>query len=388
MSLKHTFVAATLLAGCTKEVPLPSSQLVPSMPTPTPVETPALNKPEEDVAMLPTLVNWITGRISETLYLESKPSVSLREEGVCDYSVVPIPKEHTSDLGYPRPMTGLDLTPFQGRFPGVVVWTPLSSVTPGSLLDSEVEGDTVSSVSTLISKGSGPLYGEVTAVEKRRFEAINLPAAPGVPNVYDVVTYVKDIVVRLTTYHPQGLEEFHLVPMQGAGSIINVGGKPTLLTAAHVFDLGLGAKKHDVAMTQSYGNVINDDIYVSTLHPTATNKSLMQKKVQLYFTRSRCTGSPYDPSYFVYDLIPTVNNTDTGSIYANVPQDMFTYMGGVSGAGVYYEGKLVGIYVGGSSTEKQGEALYARIIGIDVLRKLVEESAFDHEGPYIALGDE
>lgn len=322
-----------------------------------------------------TLINWYQKRIDDKTFLQLKPALSYIEFDDCTAGILKKPPTAPIDLAYPRFTEPNDLTPFGGKFPQYNV-----SVFKSSRVSfAEVE----SAIDILIREGTAsPSYSTYLKNDEANIRQVRLPLTPGTLTVHTFARYLADVSLNIAanraTLRVSGVN--FSIP-DGTGSIVRHDGRLSLITAAHVLTELKGRKDRDLAILSHKAldvrNIPPDELYISSLHPTIRSADLKGKPLQIYFHRTACTEEKRVGRSLVYSLTPTVYDEERDELYANSPADFGDYMGGVSGAGVYLDGKIVGVFLGrrcaeglpdGDCSGAEGKTAFLRFVGIDSLR--------------------
>lgn len=329
----------------------------------------------------PTLVNWYTQRIDDKAFLQEKPLSSYAEYDDCTARILPKPSNAPPDLAYPSFVKLKDLQAFGGVFPQVHV---------SSFKSSRVSfADIASAVDVLVQDGTeSPRYKAALEQDVRNIQDVRLPLTPGLPSVHtfaDFMSSVTQNVERNRADLRKSGVKFSIPP--GTATIINHNSRQYLLTAAHVLTELKGRQQRDVAVLAypalDLSRISTADLHISSIHPTISSAELVGKPLQIYFHRTVCTEQRMFGVHLVYSLVPTIYDDALDELLANTPADFGDYMGGVSGAGVYSDGRIVGVFVGrgcahglpkGECSGEEGKNAYLRFVGINSIRSALKLS--------------
>ncbi len=373
MSLKKTIIAGAIssLAACAPTPEIQGSILSPSLPT-------KVEAVEAPVQLPATLLNWYHHLITDTAYLRGKPLVSTSTDD-CEFTVRPKPSYASEDLAYLRELTSSDLEVFGGVFPELSLSIP--KIKPAS------DKEYTSAVPALIKYGADSQeYKAATAKERQFFEGANFSLFPGIPTVHSFSRVLSELVYDIN--HGDRSEytgqSFSVNYSSLTGSLISIDGVPAIISSAHGFVDDDSLYTSDIAIVGkdmlNMEKVDTSEVYESEVHPSIQSSELVGKDLKLYFYRYGCADDTTSGKYFVYDIKPTVYDASTDQLLANAPADFGRYMGGVSGAGVYLDGKLVGIFKGREKLNGGLDTAYLRFVGVDSIWKAIGKSRSSREG--------
>jgi len=326
-----------------------------------------------------TLVNWHAGKVNDDMYLALRPNDSLFYFENCTIGTLERSPSHPSDLGMPRHLAPDDLAKFGGVFPQKHLSVFASSKTSSSEL--------ISALERRIAKGSKSIeYLVSRRVQLEHLRLIDLPLSVGTATINTFENHLSQInheyARNKAKYQTSGLN-FSLG--SGTGSLVRVQDSYALLTAAHVLTKNVELRGRDIGAigfaALDLSRVSEREMYVSQLHKQYSSKDLIGKRLKIYFHRTVCEGIVERGFRFVYQIVPTAYDSQKDELYANVPGDFNQYMGGVSGAGVYFEDKLVGIFVGIRCFREKTEngcdgpdhsTAHLRFVGVDSIRSALD----------------
>ena len=329
-----------------------------------------------------TLINWYEREINNDLYVALRPKDSLFHFENCTIGTLGRSPDQPPDLGLPKHLAPNDLEKFGGVFPqkqlSVFASSKKSSIELFSALEQRISNGS-SSIEYLVSR----------RVESEHLQMLGLPLSAGTATINTFendLTQIKHVYARnKTRYQTSGLN-FSL--SSGTGSLVRVQDSQVLLTAAHVLTRKEELRGRDIGAigyaALDLSRFSADELYVSEIHKEYKSKDLVGKRLEIYFYRTVCEGVKERGFRLVYQIMPTVYDKHKDELYANVPGDFNQYMGGVSGAGVYSENKLVGVFVGirclRGRTENEcdgpdASTAHLRFVGIDTIRVALERLA-------------
>lgn len=329
-----------------------------------------------------TLINWKQRRVDDKTFLELKPAKSYIEFSDCTLVIPQKPSDAPSDLAYPRLIEPNELAHFGGVFPQYNV-----SVFKSSRVSF---ADVTSAIDALALEGIGSsTYSTQLKKDISNIQQVGLPLTPGAPTVHTFAGYLSDVTLNIAANIARlKVSGVNFENPDGTASIVIHGGRIALITAAHALTKLKGKQDRDLAILSfnalDISKIPPNELYISSLHPTMRSSDLKGRPLQIYFHRTACAEQRRVGQYFAYSVTPTVYDDERDELYANSPADFGDYMGGVSGAGVYFDGKMVGVFVGRGCAEglpsdycsgAQGKTAYLRFVGIDSLRLALRLSA-------------
>lgn len=287
----------------------------------------------------------------------------------CSYKI--LPNQYPKSVGQLRYVKQEDLREFNGEFPAVSVKAVYNNATNDFHtleIFARCNQDYV-------------CYGfeqdALNKIRKDENEDIHARTKKFVTGLFEVAPFSEELTLTYDIKAYLGIDN-------GTGTIIHYKNKFNLVTAAHVLpNLPRNFYKSDVLATNMFRMQFDlfekKDGYAQTLSELSSHE-LLGKKLQLFFSRNTCDDKYPDKQFFVYEIIP--DKIENDELSALVPDDADEYLAGVSGAGIYYQGKYVGTFH--SSLYYPGESrIY--FAGTDSVREVLGEAVLRGKRNYIIM---